>query len=121
MSSKKLKQNREKRKKRVGAKIHGTAFMPRLSVFRSSRHIYVQAINDDTGMTIEAASTLAPDIKDTCSTLKKLESAKLVGALIAKKLKFLGVEKAVFDRGMYLYHGRISALADSARESGLQF
>jgi len=119
--SKKLKQVREKRKKRVRGKIHGTAITPRLSVFRTACHIYAQAIDDDTGATLSAASTMSAEIKGTCLSAKKTDSAKYVGKLIAEKLKSAGVEKVIFDRGMYLYHGRVKALADSAREAGLKF
>jgi large subunit ribosomal protein L18 len=94
---------------------------PRLSVFRSSRHIYVQAINDDSGKTIGEASSLSEEIKVACANAKKAESAKVVGALVGKRLKDLGVVSAVFDRGIYIYHGRVKALAEGAREAGLEF
>lgn len=121
MLSKKLNRNRAKRKKRVSAKIHGTALRPRLSVFRSSQHVYVQAVDDDKGITLEAVSTLTPALKESCANLKKTESAKLVGKLIAQRLMARGLGMAVFDRGSYLYHGRIRALAEAAREAGMRF
>ena len=120
MPSKKVEKRRIKRKKRVRGKIFGTETRPRLSVFRSSRHIYVQAIADDVGRTLAQVSTLSKEIKDTLDGSKKVDAAKEVGRLVSKKLKALGIEHAVFDRGCYLYHGRVEALAEGARESGLK-
>jgi large subunit ribosomal protein L18 len=109
-----------KRKKRVRGKIFGTEARPRLSVFRSSKHIYVQAIADDVGRTLVQVSTLSKEIKGTLDGSKKVDVAKEVGKLVSKRLKALGIESAVFDRGCYLYHGRVEALAEGARESGLK-
>lgn len=121
MSTKRIEKVRIKRKKRVRAKVSGTETRPRLSIFRSARHIYVQAIADDVGRTLTEASTLSPDLQDAIKGKKKIEKAKLVGALLSQKLKALGIEEAVFDRGRFLYHGRVKSLADAAREGGLKF
>lgn len=121
MVTKRLERIRAKRKKRVRGKIFGTEERPRLSVFRSAKQIYVQAIADDLGRTIAEASTLSKELKDSVIGLRKTDAAKYVGKLISEKLRALGVEKAVFDRGRYLYHGRVKALAEAARESGLKF
>ncbi len=120
-ATKKIKKVRMQRKKRVRSKIFGTAERPRLSVFRSARHIYVQAISDDSGSTLAEASTLCKDVKDRAEKVKKTEAAKLVGQLVAKRLLDKGISTVVFDRGRFLYHGRVKALADAARESGLKF
>lgn len=121
MASKITLKIREKREKRVRGKIAGTQEKPRLSVFRSDRHIYAQAINDAKGTTLTTASTLSKDLAENIKGKKKADVAKEVGKLIAARLQTLGVEKVVFDRGRFLYHGRIKALADGARESGLKF
>jgi large subunit ribosomal protein L18 len=113
--------SRERRKLRIRNKIFGTAERPRLSVFRSARHIYAQVINDDQGATIAAACTLSADLRTSAGDDKKLDAAKKVGALIAKICLARKVEKIVFDRNGYLYHGRIKALADAARAAGLKF
>lgn len=118
------KQDRNKARKirhlRLRKKISGTAERPRLNVFRSSKHMYAQLIDDDTGVTLVAASTIdrAFDKTDSGATI---EAAKKVGKLIAERAKEKGVTKIVFDRGGYLYHGRIAALADSVRAEGIQF
>ena len=104
---------------RIRAKIAGTAQKPRLSVFRSNAEIYVQLIDDDNAVTLAAASSADKDIKAQAGT--KTEKSRLVGQAIARKAKDLGVEAVVFDRGGNLYHGRVKALADGAREGGLQF
>ncbi|MDD5711472.1 MAG: 50S ribosomal protein L18 [Smithellaceae bacterium] len=121
MSTKRIEKIRLKRKQRVRGKVFGTEARPRLSVFRSASHIYVQAIADDVGKTLAAASTLNKDLKDEIKGLKKADAAKAVGKMIAERLKATGVEKAVFDRSRFLYHGRVKALADGAREAGLEF
>lgn len=121
MASKRTLKIREKREKRVRGKIVGTQEKPRLSVFRSDRHIYAQAINDAKGTTLATASTLSKDLAEIIKGKKKTEIAKEVGKLIATRLQTLGVEKVIFDRGGFLYHGRVKALADGARESGLKF
>jgi large subunit ribosomal protein L18 len=118
---KKLERVRVQRKRRVRGKIEGTESIPRLSVFRSSRHIYVQAIADDLGKTLVEASTLSKELKGELANLKKSEVAKKVGQLAAKRLLDKGISQVVFDRGRFLYHGRIKSLADGARESGLKF
>ncbi|MCL6621311.1 MAG: 50S ribosomal protein L18 [Syntrophobacterales bacterium] len=112
---------RLKRKRRIRRKISGTPERPRLSVFRSARHIYGQIIDDTRGLTLAAASTLSPELKDQLAGLKKVEAAKLVGRLLAEKARQAGVERVIFDRNGFLYHGRVKALADSAREHGLIF
>ena len=121
MASKKTIKIRAKREKRVRGKIAGTQEKPRLSVFRSDRHIYAQAINDVQGTTLATASTLSKDLTQKIKGKKKIEVAKEVGKLIATRLQTLGVDKIVFDRGRFLYHGRVKALADGARENGLKF
>ncbi len=103
------------------SQIKGTRAVPRLSVFRSTRHIYVQAVADDVGQTLAAASTLSPELKERLERMKKSEAAREVGKLVSERLKAAGVEQVVFDRGRYLYHGRVKALADAAREAGLKF
>lgn len=112
---------RERRKLRIRSKISGTPERPRLSVFRSSKHIYVQVVDDTTGATLAAASTLSRDLKGAVDECNKTEAAKKVGALVAKICLGKSVGKVVFDRNGYLYHGRIKALADAAREAGLDF
>ena len=105
---------------RVRAKMSGTAERPRLNVYRSLNHIYTQLIDDANGVTLAAASTMSP--KGTERTVGgNIEAAKTVGKLIAERAAEKGIKKVVFDRGGYLYHGRIKALADAARESGLDF
>ena len=113
-------QARKKRHYRIRKVIKGTPERPRLSVFRSSKHIYAQVIDDTKGVTIVAASTNEKTIGEIANG-GNVEAAQKVGALIAQKAKEKGIEKVVFDRGGYLYHGRIQALADAAREAGLQF
>jgi large subunit ribosomal protein L18 len=112
---------RERRKFRIRNKISGSGERPRLTVFRSARHIYAQVVNDTDGRTIATASTLSRDLKGTLDNDSKLDAAKKVGALIAKICLEKKVEKVVFDRNGYLYHGRVKALADAAREAGLNF
>lgn len=121
MASKKIEKIRAKRKARVRNKVIGTQTRPRLSVFRSAKHIYVQAVADDVGKTMAAASTMSGDLAKALGGKKKVDSAKEVGKLIAKRLQEIGVAEVVFDRGRYLYHGRVKALAEAARESGLKF
>ena len=112
---------RERRKLRIRKKVNGTAERPRLSVFRSARHIYAQVVDDTTGRTLAHASTLSKDLKGTLEEDKKTDAAKKVGALIAKICKSKKIDRVVFDRNGYLYHGRVSALAQAAREAGLEF
>ncbi len=112
---------RERRKLRIRRKISGTPQQPRLTVFRSSKHIYAQVVDDVSGKTIAHASTLTKTLKGGASEATKTDAAKLVGKAIAGLLKEKGVEHVVFDRNGYLYHGRVRALADGAREAGLKF
>ncbi|GBF77049.1 50S ribosomal protein L18 [Paenibacillus sp. 598K] len=111
---------RLKRHLRVRKKIKGTTERPRLSVFRSAKHIYVQLIDDVQGVTLATASTQDKELKSITSG-GNVEAAKQVGQLVADRAKAKGVTRVVFDRGGYLYHGRIQALADAAREAGLEF
>jgi large subunit ribosomal protein L18 len=112
---------RKLRHVRVRGKISGSVRVPRLSVFRSLKHIYAQIIDDDAGCTLVSASTLDADVRDQVAGLSKTEQAKVVGRRLAEKALLRGVEQVVFDRGGYLYHGRVKALADASRESGLRF
>jgi large subunit ribosomal protein L18 len=112
---------RRKRKARVRTRIFGTEQRPRLSVFRSAKHIYAQVVVDSTGSTILAASTQSPEIRAELEGLKKSDAAKKVGELIGRKAAEKNIRKVVFDRNGFLYHGRIKALAEGARESGLEF
>lgn len=112
---------RLKRKKRVRKKISGTAERPRLSVFRSAKHIYAQIIDDQKGQTLAAASTLSQEFRAAGAELKKMEAARLVGKILAERAKAMGISKVAFDRNGFLYHGRIKELADSCREHGLEF
>jgi large subunit ribosomal protein L18 len=109
---------RERRHRRVRKKVRGTPQRPRLSVFRSSRHIYAQLIDDITGRTIAAASTMETEVR-TGATGNR-DSAKAVGQRVADRAKSAGVTAVVFDRGGYRYHGRVAAVAQGARESGLE-
>ena len=108
---------RLRRRRRVRAKVHGTAERPRISVFRSNRGLFVQLIDDDAGRTLAAVNWTESDLR----TLKPMEQAARAGALLAERARAAGVEAAVFDRGGYQYHGRVKALADGAREGGLRF
>lgn len=110
---------RQKIRFRIRKELVGTAQKPRLSVFRSNLDIYVQLIDDTTGNTLAAASSKEKEI--VAQKVNKVEKSKLVGASIARKALALGLSKVVFDRGGYLYHGRVKAVADGAREAGLQF
>ncbi len=112
---------RERRRFRIKNKITTSSERPRLTVFRSARHIYAQVVDDAGGRTLAAASTLSPDLKGSLSDGDKTEAAKKVGALVAKICLEKKIDKVVFDRNGYLYHGRVKALADAAREAGLQF
>jgi len=112
---------RLKRKGRIRKKISGTNERPRLSVFRSAKHIYAQIIDDLQGVTLVAAGTLSPEIRDKLGDLKKAEAAREVGKLLADKAKSKGIEQVIFDRNGFLYHGRVKSLAESCREHGLTF
>lgn len=110
-----------RRHRRVRSKVSGTTDRPRLGVFRSLNEIYVQAVDDVAGRTLTQASSVEPELREQCKGKNKTEQAKLVGALIARRAKELGIVKVSFDRGGFQYHGRVKALADAAREGGLQF
>ena len=112
---------RIKRHKRIRNKISGTPERPRLSVFRSSKHIYAQIIDDVNGVTLVAASTMEKAIADAVKEMTKSEQAKYVGSEIGRRAIEKGVNTVVFDRSGYLYMGRLEALAEGAREAGLQF
>jgi large subunit ribosomal protein L18 len=115
VSVKTKQQIRLRRRRRVRAKVFGTAARPRLSVFRSNRGIFAQLVDDENGVTLAAAQWTESGARD----LKPMEQAAKVGALLAERAKKAGIERAVFDRGGYQYHGRVKALADGAREGGL--
>lgn len=122
MDKSKRKQNSHlRRKRRVRRKISGTTQRPRLSVSRSLKHIYAQIIDDENGKTLAHASSLSPEVRDNATEGGKIQVAKDVGQLIAQKAKEQQIEGVVFDRGGNLYHGRIKALAEAAREGGLKF
>ena len=110
---------RRRRHKRVRRKVEGTAERPRLAVFRSSRHITAQLIDDLAGRTVASASTVEPSLRATGGG--NIEAAKAVGALVASSAKDAGITTVVFDRGGFAYHGRVAALADAARAEGLEF
>jgi large subunit ribosomal protein L18 len=112
---------RQKRKKRVRSHLRGTDKRPRLNIFRSLKHIYAQAIVDTTGRTLVSISTLSPEIRGNLGRTGNVEAAKKVGELLAKKCLEMGIQKVVFDRNGYLYHGRVKALAEAARTGGLTF
>lgn len=110
---------RKQRHERIREKINGTASIPRLCVFKSSSNIFAQLIDDENGVTLASASTIDKDLK--IENGGNIEAGKKVGELIAKRAKKLKITKIVFDRGGYLYHGRVKALADAARDNGLEF
>ena len=112
-------QVRQKRRKRIRSTLEGTSARPRLSIFRSNQHLYVQLIDDVKGVTLAAASSLEKDLRDKVGVT--IEGAKVVGGLIAKRALAKNIADVVFDRSGYIYHGRIKALADAAREAGLKF
>jgi len=111
----------ERRKIRVRKKVKGTTERPRLNIFRSNKHIYAQVVDDTKGMTIASASTRTKEVAGQAAKLKKTDVAKKVGEAVAKIALAKGIDKVVFDRGGYIYHGRIKSVADGARESGLKF
>jgi large subunit ribosomal protein L18 len=110
-------QRRLRRRRRVRAKVHGTAERPRLSVFRSNRGVFAQLIDDDAARTLVAVGWTEPELRK----LESMEQAKRAGGLLAERAKQAGLETCVFDRGGYQYHGRVKALAEGAREGGLRF
>lgn len=115
------KKERDKRRQRVRTKIHGTGQRPRLNVFRSLNNIYASLIDDEKGVTLVTVSTLSPDLKGKLANGGNKEAAAAVGSLVAKLAKEKGISKVVFDRAGYIYHGRVKALAEAAREGGLEF
>ncbi len=112
---------RERRHARVRKRVAGTSSRPRLCVFRSLKHIYAQIIDDELGHTMVAASTLDPEVRDQTAGKDKATQAKMVGELLARRAVDTGIRTVVFDRGGFLYHGRVKALANAAREAGLEF
>jgi len=112
---------REKRLKRNRRNIAGTPGYPRLCVYKSNKHIYAQLIDDTAGNTLAAASTKEPAVGADLKVTSNIDAAKAVGSAIAKKAMDKGIDKVVFDRGGYIYHGKVQALADAARETGLKF
>src|SRR4030066_1007288 len=121
MSQKNMRESaRQKRKRRIRKKICGTEHRPRLSVFRSAKHIYAQLVIDSTGSTLLAASTLSPEIRAEIGELKKSDAAKKVGEYIGRKAAEKNIRKVIFDRNGFLYHGRVKAPGGGARGSGLE-
>ena len=114
-------QKRKTRHYSIRNKIVGTPERPRLNIFKSSKHIYAQVIDDATGKTLACASTQDKELKAKVAELTKTDAAKLVGVTVGERAKNKGINAVVFDRGGYLYHGRVKLLADGARESGLEF
>ncbi|MBQ1721593.1 MAG: 50S ribosomal protein L18 [Lachnospiraceae bacterium] len=122
MVSKESRQKvREKKHLKIRNRFSGTAERPRLAVFRSNNHMYAQVIDDAAGKTIVSASTLEKDVKAKLEKTNNVEAAKVLGEIIAKRALDKGIENVVFDRGGYIYHGKVAALAEAAREAGLQF
>ena len=121
MSSISRKQQTQKRHRRLRRQLSGTAARPRLAVFRSNNHIYAQVIDDDAQNTLCAASTLDKDLRTNLTASATCDASVAVGELVAKRALAKGIQQVVFDRGGNLYHGRVKALADAAREAGLQF
>jgi large subunit ribosomal protein L18 len=121
MSSLSRKQQTQKRHRRLRRNLNGTADRPRLAVFRSNNHIYAQVIDDLAQSTLCAASTLDKDLRADLSNGASCDASVAVGSLVAKRALAKGIQQVVFDRGGNLYHGRVKALADAAREAGLQF
>lgn len=113
--------SRTRRKRSIRKKISGTAERPRLSIFRSNKHIYAQVIDDVTGKTLASVSTESATVKGEISDKKKTEAAQVVGQKIAEQCKSLSIETVVFDRNGFIYHGRVKAVAEGAREGGLKF
>ncbi len=112
---------RDRRHRRVRAKVSGTAQRPRLNVFRSLENIYAQVIDDVAGKTLASASTIDKEIAKQVAGKNKVDAAKIVGKVLAERAKGAGINTVVFDRGGYRYHGRVAALAEGAREGGLEF
>ena len=117
----KRRASRLRRKRSIRKRVNGTATRPRMSVFRSSKHIYAQVVDDVTGVTLAAASTVDKEIRGEVGELKKSEAAALVGKKLAERCKAKNIDQVFFDRGGFIYHGRVASLADGAREGGLVF
>lgn len=115
------RQSRQHRHKRVRARVIGTPERPRLNVYRSLSNIYAQVIDDTAGTTLVSASTLDSDVSTQIDGQKKVDAARIVGKIVAERAKNAGISKVVFDRGGYPYHGRVAAVAEGAREAGLEF
>jgi large subunit ribosomal protein L18 len=114
-------EQRDRRHSRVRKKVYGTAERPRLNIYRSEKHIYAQVINDDLGITLASASSTDSELKGVITCGSNKEAAKAVGALVAKKALEKEIKSVVFDRGGFIYHGRVKELAEAAREAGLDF
>ena len=112
---------RQKKHRRLRHDLHGTAAVPRLAVFRSGKHMYAQIIDDTVGRTLVSASTLQKEVNAELQYTDNVEAAAKVGTVIAKRALDAGIENVVFDRGGYIYHGKVKALAEAAREAGLKF
>ena len=112
---------RLERHRRIRNNLNGTSEKTRFDVFRSTKHIFVQVIDDTQGVTLVSASSTEKEIKEAISGKTKTEAAKIIGQIAAERAKAKGIEKVVFDRGGYIYHGRVKAVADGAREAGLDF
>jgi large subunit ribosomal protein L18 len=121
LGTKQRRERRERRHRRVRKKVVGTAERPRLVVFRSLKNIEAQVVDDTRGVTLFGISTLTGDVKSEAAELSKSDRGRLAGKLIAQRAKEAGVTRVVFDRGGYLYHGRVKAFAEGAREGGLEF
>lgn len=121
LGMKQRRERRERRHRRVRKKVVGTAERPRLVVFRSLKNIEAQVVDDTRGVTLLGISTLASDVKANGAELSKTDRGRLAGKLLAEKAKAAGITRVVFDRGGYLYHGRVKAFAEGAREGGLEF
>lgn len=119
--TKKKYQGRQRRHTRVRARVAGTTDRPRLNIFRSLSNIYAQVIDDAQGLTVASASTIDKDVAAQIQGKNKTDAARIVGRIVAERAKNAGVSKVVFDRGGYRYHGRVAALAEGAREAGLEF
>ena len=121
MSARSRGTERKRRHKRVRRRVSGTAQRPRLNVYRSLNNLYAQLIDDEEGLTLVQASTVDPDLRSEVAGHAKVEQARVVGARVADRAKTKGITQVVFDRGGYKYHGRVRALAEAARQNGLQF
>jgi large subunit ribosomal protein L18 len=118
---KKKRERRERAHNRVRTRVKGTSERPRLSIYKSLRFIYAQVIDDDRGVTLAQANSADPDVRGRIASGSNKDAAKVVGEMVAERAREKGIEKVVFDRGGYVYHGNVKVLADAAREKGLQF